>query len=229
MKFTDIPQFTKNPGYSVDISWYFLATHYAREVVEYGLDVNPDFQRTYVWTLEQKVRYIEFILRGGMTGKDLYLNCPGHKFGRVGTQYGEEGYYVLVDGKQRLDAVLGFMNNEFPIFGGNYRRDYTDIPHILTARFRWNVNDLATRQEVLQWYIDLNSGGTIHSPDEIERVRRLKEENTPFVIPSHEDRMAHAAIDRDVVQEALQKDRDIDSAMQKKAQAPSLKPSRARR
>jgi len=206
-RFQDIPQFTRNAPYGVDISWDYLARHYMREVIDYGLDVNPDFQRDYVWTPEQKVRYVEFVLQGGMTGKDLYLNCPGHKFGRVGPNYGAEGYYVLVDGKQRLDAVLGFMNDEFPIFGGNFRRDYPDNPHILTARFHWNVNDLATREEVLQWYIDLNAGGTVHRPEEIDRVRVLKAEGKPFDIPSHDDRMAQAGVDREIIQAALREER----------------------
>lgn len=144
-RFQDIPQFTKTANYSVDHAWPYLLDYYAREVLEADLDVNPDFQRGYVWTLEQKSRYVEYILRGGMSGRDLYFNCAGWRYGQVGRQYGAKGYYVLVDGKQRLDAVLGFMNNEVPIFGGNYFRDYTDKMDILTARFRWNVNDLSLR------------------------------------------------------------------------------------
>lgn len=212
-RFEDIPQFTRNAPYGVDIAWDYLARHYMREVIDFGLDVNPDFQRDYVWTPEQKIRYVEFILQGGMTGKDLYLNCPGHKFGRIGPDYGVEGYYVLVDGKQRLDAVLGFMNNEFPIFGNNFRRDYGDNPHILTARFRWNVNDLLTREEVLQWYIDLNAGGTVHRPEEIERVRILKKEGKPFEIPSHEDRMAQAGVGREIIQEAVREETEHQEKM----------------
>lgn len=36
-----------------------------------------------------------------------------------------------------------------------------------------NVNDLKTEKEVLQWYIDMNAGGTPHTSDEIERVKRM--------------------------------------------------------
>jgi hypothetical protein len=39
--------------------------------------------------------------------------------------------------------------------------------------FDFIVNDLRTRKEVLQWYLDLNTGGTIHTSDEIEKVKRL--------------------------------------------------------
>lgn len=40
-----------------------------------------------------------------------------------------------------------------------------------------NVNDLKTKREVLEWYVQMNAGGTPHSPEEIERVRRLMEDS----------------------------------------------------
>ena len=36
-----------------------------------------------------------------------------------------------------------------------------------------NVNDLPTRKNVLQWYIEHNAGGTIHTEEEINRVKEL--------------------------------------------------------
>ena len=39
-----------------------------------------------------------------------------------------------------------------------------------------NVNDLKTKKEVLQWYVQMNAGGTPHSAEEIERVKKLMEE-----------------------------------------------------
>lgn len=72
MRFEDIPQFTKFSGYSVDQSWVYLPRHYASEVLNYGLDVNPDFQRGYVWTLEQKTRYVEYILKGGLSSRERF-------------------------------------------------------------------------------------------------------------------------------------------------------------
>lgn len=36
-----------------------------------------------------------------------------------------------------------------------------------------DVNCLQTRKDMLQWYIDMNSGGTVHSEEEINRVKKL--------------------------------------------------------
>jgi len=41
-----------------------------------NVDLNPNFQRIHVWTLERKQQYIEFRLRGGGSGNILYWNYP---------------------------------------------------------------------------------------------------------------------------------------------------------
>jgi uncharacterized protein DUF262 len=222
LDFKDIPQFTREAGYAVDVGWDYIPTYYANSVMDYALNVSPDFQRGYVWTPEQKVRYVEFILQGGQTGKDIYCNCPKWSDG------GREDY-VLVDGKQRLDAVLGWLNNEFPIFGGHYRRDITGWLRT-RASFKWHVNDLKSRDEVLQWYVDLNAGGTIHSPEEIDRVRALKGQGG-FVRPTLEETVALANLDRQVLQDAIKKEAEFqarsqasrDEAQAREAAAPKRK------
>jgi len=196
-RFQDIPQFTKNATWKVDVSWSFLPGFYVDHVMNYNLNVYPEFQRGYVWTLEQQVRYVQYILQGGTSGKDLYSNCVGWNHALT------PGEYVLVDGRQRLRAVLGFLANEFPIFGGNYFRDYTDRLSITQASFRWYVNDLETRDEVMQWYIDLNAGGTVHSQDEIDKVRRMMGKEYP--VPSQEEIEKFADIQSDSLRSHVNK------------------------
>ena len=40
----------------------------------------------------------------------------------------------------------------------------------------FHVNDLKTKKEVLQWYIEMNTGGTPHSQEEILRVKNMLNE-----------------------------------------------------
>ena len=42
-----------------------------------------------------------------------------------------------------------------------------------THTIKLNVNDLKTEREVLQWYVDMNAGGTPHTTEEIDRVKKL--------------------------------------------------------
>jgi len=167
-KFRDIPQFTRSAGYHVDVSWDALESWIARQDDKAGgdgsLELDPDFQRAHVWTEDQQIRYIEFVLRGGHSSKEIYFNHPNW----MGSL---KGVMELVDGKQRFEAARKFMRNEISVFGSLYR-DFTDhLP--LQVSFSINVNNLKTRAEVLQWYIDLNAGGVAHTDDEISKVRAM--------------------------------------------------------
>lgn len=196
MKFSDIPPYTRHAGYMVNVGLDYLAAHYTRYVREYNLDVNPDFQRGNVWTDQQKVRFVEHMLRGGQTGRDIYLNCPEWNSFRPTSSC------VLVDGKQRLDAALGFLNNEFKVFGHFYS-EFEGSIRTVQGTFNWHVNDLQTREDVLKWYLDLNRGGTVHTDDELNRVQDLLDRKVPYVCPAPEEIRTAARFDRKIIQDAL--------------------------
>ena len=166
-KFRDIPQLTSSGHYCVNVSWDYLESHLASES-ESGmapLDLDPDFQRGHVWTPDQQIAYVEYILRGGQSGRDLYFNCPGW-------QADYRGPYVIVDGKQRLNAVRQFLADKIPAFGHLFS-EYTDKLRMTGPAFNWHVNNLKTRKQVLTWYLEMNTGGTPHSDAEIQKVRDL--------------------------------------------------------
>ncbi len=66
------------------------------------LNLAPDFQRGFVWTNKQKSELIESILMG--------IPLP-----LIYVKENEKGVYVIVDGKQRLNTLFGFINNEFAL------------------------------------------------------------------------------------------------------------------
>lgn len=211
-RFSDIPQFTRSAGYMVHVGLDHLARHYARMVTHYGLDVSPDFQRGYVWTQEQKIRFMEYMLRGGTSGLDIYCNAPTWQHGSL-TPHDPNAWFVLIDGKQRIDAALGFLNNEFPVFGQHYLRDFTDRLRMVGSNFRWHVNDLKTREECLKWYLDLNSGGTVHTEDELNKVRLLLEKKTSPIRPSFDAIKNHAGIHRQIFTDILREDAEEDERL----------------
>lgn len=174
MKFKNIPR-TKRASYSTHVSWGYIEEtldHYSKRDLAH-LDLDPDFQRGHVWTIEQKTAYLEFGLMGGTSGKDIYFNCPGWM--------GDfRGPFVLVDGKQRIDAVREFLKNRVPIFGHFFSEFEDKMPPFSgEGCFTFHVNNLETRAEVLQWYLALNTGGTIHTKEEIEKVKLLLEAEKP--------------------------------------------------
>jgi len=159
-KFRDIPQLTQ-AKYHVDLFWGYLE----KWIRSHEIDMNPDFQRNYVWTQKQKEQYIEWILRGGNSGREIYFNHPGWFKGFKGTM-------IIVDGKQRIEAVLGFLHNKIKAYG-HYNNEYTDKPDSLFCSFSANVADLESKDQVLKWYLDMNTGGTVHTDEEIKKVKKL--------------------------------------------------------
>lgn len=164
MKFKDIKQFPYC-NYKIDLPWNVLKENISHYTQKYNLNLNPDFQRDYVWNETQQIKYCEYILKGGASGRDLYFNHPGWM-----TSF--EGEYVIVDGKQRLSAALKFFNNEIKIFD-TYYKDYEDRLFTTRAMFTWHIATLKTQKEILEWYLDFNSGGTIHTEEELNKVKTM--------------------------------------------------------
>ena len=168
-QFRDIPRFTDIGHYNVDYPLNYFVRWIEDEEREMGLQLNPEFQRGHVWTEQQQVDYIVFLLRGGRSGRDFYFNYPSW---HVSVPAGHYNDYVCVDGFQRITAIRRFIHNEIKVFG-SYYEEFTDTMRIISDTVHVNINDLKTYPEVLQWYIEMNSGGTPHTSEEIERVKRL--------------------------------------------------------
>ena len=171
MKFQDIPQFAGGGGYEVNVPLDQLIDTMKRYQDEYGLILEPDFQRGHVWNINQRIKYMEYFLQGGKSGLIIYLNQPSWQSNKQ-FSYDE---FVLVDGLQRLTTLIMFMNNNLEIFGNNKLSDFTDKIRMSSANFnlRINVNNLKTKKEVLTWYLEMNSGGTPHTESELNKVKDL--------------------------------------------------------
>lgn len=163
MYFSNITKLTKKGNYEVDICLKYLHDTINNYVEKYNLDLSPDFQRNYVWKENQKIKWVEFVLKGGST-TPLYFNHPGW-------MSNWEGDFIVVDGKQRLEALIGFLNNKVPAFGFLYR-EYLDKLS-LNFTIKININNLKTKREVLNWYLEMNTGGTVHTDEEINKVRAM--------------------------------------------------------
>lgn len=167
MDFRDIIQYTRQGQWEVDYSIEKLVEQIDKWVNEEDLELCPDFQRGHVWTEEQQVAYIMHILRGGTSGKTIFLNNPNWQEHRSYT-YTD---FVCVDGLQRITAIKRFINNEIKVFE-HYYKDFTGTLRIY-HNIKVNINNLKTKKEVLQWYIEMNEGGTPHTKEEIDKVKEL--------------------------------------------------------
>ncbi len=173
MKYSDIEQLPTS-HYQTHCRWNFL-----EETLLYwndksidgwlGLNLDPDFQRGHVWTMDKRIEYIEYCLKGGESSRNILFNHPNWL-----TNY--QGEMVLLDGKQRLESVRMFIRNEIPIFGGYRLNDFEDSHKLLrsnNAHLILNVFTLKTRRDILKFYLDLNSGGVVHTSEELNKVKEM--------------------------------------------------------
>lgn len=159
-----------------DPAWT-ASTHgcdYDIQFIEQGLqswdvDVSPDYQRGHVWTDAQRSAFVGYWLQGGTT-PTLWVWEPPEIMGK-GPRH------ELIDGKQRLTALLMWWHDEIAadvdgrmIFARDTDKRFR-VHHMIHLTFV----RLATRTDVLRFYLRLNGGGTPHSPEELARVRALLE------------------------------------------------------
>lgn len=169
MKFADIEPFKQCNDNGMRISLKRI-NGWMEDMEKDGMvfEMNPDFQRGHVWTEDQQSRYVEFLLRQGKSGREIYFNCP--EWGR----WDSEATITCVDGLQRITACQRFMNNEIPAFG-HYLKEYDDEPNFTSIGLTVYINNLQTKKGVIEWYLEMNFGGTPHEQSELDRVKKILE------------------------------------------------------
>lgn len=136
------------------------------------------YQRGFVWTLEQKQLLLESIYQGIECGRILVRK---RKWNWLETMVKkgetEVAFMDIVDGKQRLHAIIGFMKNKFPDSCGYYYDDFSElakrklVSHQLFgyAEAGENFSD----QDTIEQFLRLNFTGVPQSKEHIEFVQAI--------------------------------------------------------
>ena len=164
----------QEPEYSIPVGLRYLEEQlkdWEEQANRVGgvLELIPDFQRGHVWSKEQQVRYVENFYRR-MAPKNIKFITGEWMRTQPHEEYMNNIY--CLDGLQRLTAVRSFMREEFKVFGDltyqDLRRRYDSRAYMV-----FEVYTAATKRDAVQLYLDLNTGGTPHSQEELDRVRQL--------------------------------------------------------
>lgn len=144
-----------------------------QHIQEKGIVLNPDFQRGNVWTQPQQIAFIESILKGRVH-EALRTVIVNRVYEDENPEFHGE---LIIDGLQRLTAIMAFIDGEFKVFDNQLGVDDLKMSsfNIRSQYVKFQVMNLQTKKDVLQFYIDFNTGGTVHSDSEIERVKQLLE------------------------------------------------------
>lgn len=120
----------------------------------------PKFQRDNdIWTLEMKQKFILNVLKGFKTEIKLF-------------RMSESEDAKIIDGLQRLTAILEFLDGEFPILGDIYFEDIKDKIVYLTPSLFVVLYTFDSMEEVGKFYIDMNENIT-HSKEDIDKCKNF--------------------------------------------------------
>lgn len=77
----------------------------------FGVDMDPFYQRGYVWEQSDKEYLIDSIFCNIKVGELIFVQADHKKAEQTGC------LYEILDGKQRLDAIRGYYENRYPYHG----------------------------------------------------------------------------------------------------------------
>ena len=138
-------------------------------MIDDQINLSPDFQRRERWNAERQSRFIE----------SLIMNVPVPPVFLGEDDYGK---YVVLDGRQRLTAVSGFLKNEYVLkkldvwdelngmtYGDLVKRDFAKF---LMRRFIPAVVILKESSPEVKYDVfdRLNTGGVVAEPMEIRNA-----------------------------------------------------------
>lgn len=158
-----VQNLTPECNYRVDVA-IASVPHFLEQ---YGVNLDPDYQRGYVWTKLQKQKFVGAVLQNNASIPIFWFNTLDIKSAEV------------VDGKQRLNAIMGWLNHEYEAICPCGETFWYGAADVIAHR---NLDMMTTlkmhfvklpRLEVLKFYLSLNSGGTVHKPKDLDKVRAL--------------------------------------------------------
>ena len=135
-------------------------------------DFNPVYQRDLVWTTEKKQAFIKKLIIGNI---DLCptLIMPPFKEGRC--------EFEVLDGKQRMMAVIQFIQGQFPV-EGFYYKDLSsgDVSRLMNSPFKYKqvkyydkngLSEMSLKQKV-ELFLQINEYGQKVSDEHLAKIKK---------------------------------------------------------
>ena len=136
------------------------------------------YQRPFCWSLEDKQKLIESIYEDNNCG-NIALRERTWKAVEDLISNGEKevAFWDVVDGKQRLDALISFINDGFKDFHGNF---YSDLSEYARRKFRNSsvfgfvkLHENVTDEDTIKIFLHINCSGKNMSEDHLNKIKNL--------------------------------------------------------
>jgi hypothetical protein len=163
-------QFVETFGFESDLKTINKSVEsLIHDYYHFGINMNPEYQRDYVWDQSDKEKLIRSIFMGADIGRFAlitdYSNPGSNPYG-----------YEILDGKQRLNAIIEYFENRWP-YDGVY---YNDLSWKDRHRFANHLVQISyldktetNKDEIIQQFIIINQAGRHMSDDDIQNAINL--------------------------------------------------------
>lgn len=151
---------------------------FLHEYTDGSYDFDPIYQRNLIWTKEQKQAFLESLVTGQAKIEPTFIKHP--------FKTGQPDYEVL-DGKQRLNAIIDYVHGEFPIYGlyydqlsDNNIQILYDVPMVFKHIVYYGPNGQAEMplDIKLELFLQENDYGTHVSKEHLANIKETLQKQT---------------------------------------------------
>ena len=137
-------------------------------------DFNPEYQRELVWTIEQKQAFVKTLMIGDVDLCPTLITEPYSKEKR-------KREYEVLDGKQRMMAVIEYIRGKFSI-DGLYYKDLSlgDVSRLMNATFKYRLIKYydkkkgfskMTIEQKVELFLQINEYGQRVSEEHLDKIK----------------------------------------------------------
>ncbi len=133
------------------------------------LDMCPDYQRDLVWSDSDKEALIDSIFANRDIGKFVFIDLG---------DYSQKTILEILDGKQRLAAIVEFLEDGYVYRGHLFSElSFNDRHHFNNTTVTYAISrKKLTTEEKLRYFLNLNTRGVDQTKDHLDVVRIMLDE-----------------------------------------------------
>lgn len=137
----------------------------------FGVDFNPDYQRGYVWTQEDKELLLDSVFKNIDIGKFVFIRLSDAEW--MERNFG----YEILDGKQRLSTLIEFYENKLT-YKGKYFNDLSGMDRAVFKNHMVSVAEVneTDKKTVLKYFLMLNRTGKAMNEAHLKAVEDMLED-----------------------------------------------------
>ena len=145
---------------------HLIQMHY-----HFGIDFNPDYQRGYVWTQEDKELLLDSVFKNIDIGKFALIRLSDAEW--IERDFG----YEILDGKQRLSTLIEFYENKLA-YKGKYYNDLSWKDRITFKNHNVSVAEVQSenKKTILKYFLMLNRTGKAMDKSQLDKVENMLNE-----------------------------------------------------